>query len=158
MIITENTRWTTEYELDNDWVNMTITQYKFKEPIKNFYFVIPIEFYDDVRIWDWEVIPQHSHTPVITTRQSKVIMELTGLRKPKDMTILSLNMITPFMAVFKHKTMVSNKNNNEWKDNDNKCLWYDAGYEDEDDVVADEQWEQACRSFDVYTKRALKNK
>lgn len=153
MIITEKTKWATEYELDNDWVNMTITQCKDGKPIRKFYYIIPIEFYDDVCMWDWEVIPQYSHTPVISTKQHRMIKELTGIKKGG---MLSLNMISPFMVLFKHKTMVSSKSNKQWQENDDNCLWYNAGYEDsEEDIVADEQWEQACRSFDIYIKREL---
>lgn len=159
MIITKDTKWVTYYDLEENerYIDMTIVRYKNKKVDRQFLFIIPIEFYDDVRMWDWEVLIGQHHTPVISVKQHKMIKELSNTRK--DVTILSLNMITPFIAVFKHKTMVSNKNNNEWKDNDNKCLWYDAGYEDsEDDIVADEQWVQACRSFDIYIERALQEK
>ena len=155
MIITENTRWITTYELlDEHDVRMVVTQFKNKKPAKEYRFVIPIEFYDDVRIWDWEVVPQHSHTPVITTKQHRMIKELTGIKKGG---MLSLNMVSPFMAIFKHKTMVSSKSDKQWKDNDGNCLWYNAGYEDTSDEMK-EQLKQAFRSFDIYVERALQQK
>lgn len=155
IIRTEKTKWITTYEqLDEYDVRMVVTQFKNKKPAKEYRYIIPIEFYDDVRIWDWEVIPQYSHTPVISSQQHKMIKELTGAKKPKDVTILSLNMISPFMAIFKHKTMVSSKSDKQWQDNDGNCLWYDAGYEDTSDEMK-EQLKQAFRSFDIYVERAL---
>ena len=50
MIITKNTRWITSYEIMNEYdVTMTISQYKNGKLARSLTYIIPIEFYDDVR-------------------------------------------------------------------------------------------------------------
>ena len=127
MIITKNTRWITSYEIMNEYdVTMTISQYKNGKLARSLTYIIPIEFYDDVRIWDWEVVIGANGingTPVITSKQYNAIRELTKMKK---IEILSLNKITPFAWRCKNgKTMVSDKNNYSYIDNSEKgVVWF----------------------------------
>ena len=129
MIITPDTKWITSYEQleGNEYdAYMTISQYKNGELSRSFRYTIPLEFYDEVRIWDWEVIygtNGTSGTPVISHVQYNAIRQLT---KTKKFDLISLNNITPFAWRCKNgKTMVSSKNDYSYRDNGEKgVVWY----------------------------------
>ena len=127
MIITTDTKWITSYENKNDYdVTMTISRYKDGELLRSFTYIIPIEFYDDVRIWDWEVITGANGvvgTPVISHKQYDAIRELTKIKK---FNLISLNNITPFAWICKNgKTMVSSKNDYSYSENGKKgVIWF----------------------------------
>ena len=129
MVITSDTKWITLYEqLDgNEYdVRMTISEYKDGKLIRSFKYYIPLEFYDDVRIWDWQVVigaDGINGTPVISYKQDRAIRQLT---KTKKFKLLSLNNITPFAWICKNgKTMVSSKNDYSYIENCEKgVVWY----------------------------------
>lgn len=147
MIITPNTRWITSYEQKNEYdVTMTISLYKDEKLSRSFTYIIPLEFYDDVRIWDWEVVigvNGINGTPVISCKQHRAIRELT---KMKRIDILSLNNITPFAWRCKNgKTMVSSKNDYSYIDNSEKgVIWF-----------KEDELEKAVECFDKFIERCF---
>lgn len=143
MVVTENTKCTNTYKKYDDYnVQLTITTYKKGKTYQRYVYIIPIEFYEQVKTVEWEVSYPH-HTPYMSKEQCKMIIQLTGVNRFRTTT---LNMITPFIAVFKSgRFMVSTKNDNDSNENDNRSLW----------VV---ESEEAMKFLDIYVERALQEK
>lgn len=144
MVVTENTKCTNVYKKYDDYnVQLTITSYKKGKTYQRYVYIIPIEFYEQVSVIQWEVHYPH-HTPYMSKEQVKMIIQLTGVNRFKTTT---LNMITPFIAVFKSgRFMVSTKNDNDLMTNDDRSLW----------IVESE--EEAMKFLDIYVERALQEK
>ena len=144
MVVTENTKCTNVYKKYDDYnVQLTITSYKKGKTYQRYVYIIPIEFYEQVSVIQWEVHYPH-HTPYMSKEQCKMIIQLTGVNRFKTTT---LNMVTPFIAVFKSgRFMVSTKNDNDLMTNDDRSLW----------VVESE--EEAMKFLDSYVERALQEK
>lgn len=148
MIITENTMWNNEYEQISEYdVALTISYCSRGEVKKSYKYIIPIEFYDDVKIWEWEVVCGENiiGTPVISVRHDKAIKKL--LKDESKKPIISLNNITPFAWKCKNgKIMVSSKNDYSYRENSEKgVIWYSKDEE-----------EQAVQCYDKYIEKCLR--
>lgn len=143
MVVTENTKCTNTYKKYDDYnVQLTITTYKKGKTYQRYVYIIPIEFYEQVKTVEWEINYKY-HTPYMSKEQAKMIIQLTGVNRFKTTT---LNMVTPFIAVFKSgRFMVSSKNDNDSNENDDRSLW----------VV---ESEEAMKFLDIYVERALQEK
>ena len=143
MVVTEDTKFTNTYKKYDDYnVQLTITSYKKGKTYQRYVYIIPYEFYEQVKTIEWEVSYPH-HTPYMSKEQCKMIIQLTGVNRFRTTT---LNMVTPFIAVFKSgRFMVSTKNDNDSNENDDRSLW----------VV---ESEEAMKFLDIYVERALQEK
>ena len=144
MVVTENTKCTNTYKKYDDYnVQLTITSYKKGKTYQRYVYIIPIEFYEQVKTIEWEINYKY-HTPHMSKEQCKMIVQLTGVNRFRTTT---LNMVTPFIAVFKSgRFMVSTKNDNDLINNDDRSLW----------IVESE--EEAMKFLDSYVERALQEK
>lgn len=144
MVVTENTKCTNTYKKYDDYnVQLTITTYKKGKTYQRYVYIIPIEFYEQVKTIEWEINYKY-HTPHMSKEQCKMIVQLTGVNRFRTTT---LNMVTPFIAVFKSgRFMVSTKNDNDLINNDDRSLW----------IVESE--EEAMKFLDIYVERALQEK
>ena len=143
MVVTEDTKFTNTYKKYDDYnVQLTITSYKKGKTYQRYVYIIPYEFYEQVKTIEWEV-RYPLHTPYMSKEQCKMIIQLTGVNRFRTTT---LNMVTPFIAVFKSgRFMVSTKNDNDSNENDDRSLW----------VV---ESEEAMKFLDIYVERALQEK
>ena len=146
MVVTEDTKFTNVYKKYDDYnIQLTITSYKKGKTYQRYVYIIPYEFYEQVKTIEWEVSYPH-HTPYMSKEQCKMIIQLTGVNRFKTTT---LNMITPFIVVFKNgKSMVSSKNEYDSDENDKRSLWF----------IRNETEEEIMQVFDKYVERALQEK